>query len=154
MKTTRLFSMLLLVAMLLSTAVVAFANDGEATAPEAVWDGTTAESFAGGDGTEGNPFQIANAEQLALMRDKINAGAEGYSTAYYRLTADIALNDTANVANWASEAPANHWTSIGMDSTVPFSGHFDGDGHTIYGVYQNKSTVYQSRQMQILSQVR
>ena len=56
-----------------------------------VWDGTTADSYASGDGSEGNPYQIANGAQLAkLVQDSDTAGK------YYELTADILLNDTAD----------------------------------------------------------
>ena len=89
-----------------------------------VWDGTTATAFAGGDGTEGNPYQIANGAQLALMRDKVNDGTA--NTAYFKLTADITLN--ADIEN-----PTNTWTPIGVGNA--FKGVFDGNGKTISGLY-------------------
>ena len=90
----------------------------------AVWDGTVASAFAGGDGTESNPYQIANGAQLALMRDKVNDGTA--NTAYFKLTADITLN--ADI-----EHPTNTWTPIGVGNA--FKGVFDGNGKTISGMY-------------------
>lgn len=47
-----------------------------------------------------------------------------------RLTADIALNDTSDWENWAEEAPEYQYKSM-----VYYSGHFDGNGHTLEGYY-------------------
>ena len=57
------------------------------------------------------------------------------ATLSYILTADIVLNDTAAYETWSSTAPANAWTPIGDESVMPFSGTFDGDGYTIFGLY-------------------
>lgn len=70
-----------------------------------------------GDGTSASPYQIANASDLAAMRDMVNNGtADGKC---WQLTADITLSGT--------------WSPIGTTDT-PFSGTFDGDGHTISGL--------------------
>jgi len=70
-----------------------------------VWDGTTADSYASGDGSEGNPYQIANGAQLAkLVQDSDTAGK------YYELTADILLNDTADTG-WETRSP-HCWFSV------------------------------------------
>ena len=37
-----------------------------------VWDGSSAQYFDGGTGTEADPYQIRTAEQLALLADVIN----------------------------------------------------------------------------------
>ncbi len=80
-------------------------------------------------------------EALANGSISVTKGAElaldlkQYNSASYRLDADIALNDISNVANWAAAAPANIWAAIGASKTAPFSGHFDGNGHTVYGLY-------------------
>ena len=72
------------------------------------------------------------------MRDQINAGAAGFSSAHYRLDADIALNDISNAANWESSAPANTWEAISNKKEYAFTGTFDGNGHTIYGLYNKQ----------------
>lgn len=57
------------------------------------------------------------------------------STVFYAvLQADISLNDTSDWENWGSCAPASAWTPIGSEER-PFKGGFDGNSHTISGVY-------------------
>ena len=98
-----------------------------------------AEAFAGGDGTPEDPYQIADADQLALMAQYLNQPPEDYDLAqHYRqasyvLTADIAWNDTSAFDRWEEQAPAYAWEPIGTDGG--FSGVFDGAGHTISGLY-------------------
>lgn len=102
------------------------------------WDGSTASAFAGGNGTEQNPYLIANGSQLSYLASLINNTAtyNTYATAYYKLTADVFLNDSASsYASWMTTAPAQKWIPIGVDSATAFKGHFDGNGHTIYGLY-------------------
>ena len=57
-----------------------------------VWDGT-ASAFTVGDGSEGDPYQIATAEQLAYLAKQLNDGVEKYMGTYFKLTDDIVLND-------------------------------------------------------------
>ncbi len=88
--------------------------------------------FAGGKGTEENPYQIANAEQLALLAYYLNESANDsnlqnedygrFTKKFYVLTADIDL-------------AGHEWVSIsnrsGVSPDMRFAGHFDGQGHTI-----------------------
>lgn len=101
---------------------------------------TPASDFAGGDGTEGNPYQISNAAELALLHDKMVAEFEefksDYRSAFYVLTADITVNDTANFEQWENTAPEYAWMPIGFDM-VDFNGVLDGKGYTISGLYIN-----------------
>ncbi len=108
-----------------------------AQAASSTWDGSVAATFAGGSGTEADPYQIATAEQLARMASVVNTDNVSYGGKYYTLTDDIVLNDTSD-ASWTSNSP-NAWTPIG-NSTNQFKGVFDGAGHTVSGVYINDST--------------
>lgn len=95
------------------------------------WNGTIAESYDGGDGTSANPYQIATAEQLALLAQQTNEGKGG--DAYYIMTSDICLNANLNVN------PLN-WIPIGrvVNGTPSFfTGHFDGNNKTVSGLYYN-----------------
>lgn len=95
------------------------------------WNGTIAESYDGGDGTPANPYQIATAEQLALLAQQTNDGTGG--DAFYILTSDICLNANLNVN------PLN-WIPIGrvVNGTPSFfTGHFDGNNKTVSGLYYN-----------------
>ena len=104
-----------------------------------VWDGSVAERFAGGSGTAEDPYQIADGAQLARFASMVNGGQTSING---KLTADILLNDTEGWENWGSTAPANTWTPIG-NSSQPFTGTLDGDGHSVSGIYINSGTDYQ-----------
>ena len=114
-------------------------------AERAIWDGSIANGFAGGTGAEDDPYLIANGAQLAYLAQQVNSGADRFSNKYLKLTADIYLNDTSNWESWGSGAtPANEWTPIGFgtyngfySSYYEFSGAFDGNGHTVHGMYIN-----------------
>lgn len=105
------------------------------TVAETSWDGSKATSLSG-SGTQSDPYLIANASDLALVSEKVNAADAAYVSAYYKLTADIYMNDTTDIGSWGPEVQGvNNWTPIGSSPDNPFKGHFDGDGHTIYGMY-------------------
>ena len=53
-----------------------------------------------GDGTENNPYQIEDLEDLMIMTQAIAAGTGNYDTAYYRLMDDIDLSFAINNGNW------------------------------------------------------
>lgn len=114
--------------VLTSIILLAFALGATAQQHDC-WDGTIAENYAGGDGSAENPYQIATAEQLALLAQQTNSNMGG--GAYYILTEDICLNEDL------SSNPLN-WPVIGLASTDTccyFTGHFDGNGKTISGLY-------------------
>ena len=103
------------------------------------WDGTMADAYAGGDGTESNPYQIATAEQLALLAYSVNDEHINYAGQYFVLTADIDLFGV-------QDQDTLQWVPIGIrgsasgdqdDSHHPFFGTFDGNNHTIYNLYFN-----------------
>ncbi len=80
---------LLVLALLLSSCIVIL----PVAAEEAdVWDGSVASGFAGGDGSEKNPYIIETAEQLALLAQNVNRG-KTYQGNYFKLTCDLMLND-------------------------------------------------------------
>jgi hypothetical protein len=56
----------------------------------AAWDGKTiATSYAGGDGSRNNPYQIATCEQFAFMAQSLNATADYSHGKYFKLIADL-----------------------------------------------------------------
>ena len=125
--------------------VIAMLSGLSAVADEPVWDGSVATSFAGGNGTASDPYQIANGAQLSYLAKVVNDGTDNgaYRVANYKLTADIVLN-TGDAAGWGETAPANVFTPIGIasngtDDTTwragAFNGTFDGNGKTVSGVY-------------------
>lgn len=121
-KSTKAWSMKMRLALLALAALVwiAVPVSARAEGKTDTWDGTTiADKFAAGDGTQGNPFQIETAAQLAYFAKTVNEG-EAYLHKYIVLTADI---DLAN----------KEWTPIGNYSN-PFKGNFNGDNHTVTGM--------------------
>ena len=100
-----------------------------------VWDGKPAEKFAGGAGTVDDPYKISTGAELAYLAEKVNGG-ESYSGNYFKLTSDIRLN--ADDVPTAGDS-LNSWTSIGNANAKKFQGTFDGDGHTISGLYINNA---------------
>ena len=82
--------------------------------------GASAQSaFTLGDGTEDNPYQIQTVDQLKAVADDLDA--------HYILVADLDLG-----------GESSPWTPIGSFSPyAPFTGTFDGGGHTISGLYIN-----------------
>lgn len=107
-------------------------------ASAAVWNGTKAIAFDGGEGTQADPYRIANAEQLAYFAKTVNIEKEQYRGKFIKLTEDILLNDVQNYDLWETLAPSNQWTPIGNDDNE-FYGTFDGNGKTISGLYIKKS---------------
>lgn len=94
-----------------------------------------AEGFAGGRGTEEDPFLISQASELVLLEKLIREGEDTfYLSAYYTLTGDIELNDTADFDQWPEEEPEYSWRPI---TNLGVNLHFDGGGHTIRGLYIN-----------------
>ena len=132
----RILSVLLVFAMIAGLFVVLPVSAAAATpiAP--------ATAFAGGNGTEGNPYRISNAAELALLQAKLADGAQAanYYNKSYVLTADIVLN-TGDATTWGTTPPANSFTAIGTwsNATSSFGGHFNGQGHTIKGLYISTS---------------
>ena len=70
-----------------------------------------------GEGTAANPYKIQNVDDLKLLAENVNNG-EAYANTYFKLTANIDLNNEPN------------WTPIGTEDIL-FQGTFDGGGHQI-----------------------
>ena len=107
------------------------------------WDGTTAKDFACGAGTKLSPYVILTAEQLTKLSFVIGANEKDYQGKYYKLGADIILNDGKIIdekgALVADSTKLHKWTPIG-NSSVAFTGTFDGDGHTVSGMFINTTS--------------
>ena len=83
-----------------------------------------------GSGTEEAPYQIVTAEGLKAFRDIVNGanGAAQNPAACAVLTEDIDLNNE----KWTPIAYSDHFDE---NTTLYYSGSFDGRGHTIRGLY-------------------
>lgn len=81
-----------------------------------IWNGQIATSFAGGSGSDIDPYIVKTGGQLLLMKN--------YSDKCFKLENDINLND-------------NNWLPF------EFSGRLEGNGHTIYNLKVARNTDYQ-----------
>ena len=116
----RIGSVLLALALCLSLLpATALAEDG-------AWAGSIATAFAGGDGTESDPYQIADGAQLAYLASEVNKG-QTYENSYFVLTADIDLGNQ----NWTPIANSFSDALLGGSNYRIFAGNFDGNGYTI-----------------------
>ena len=140
MRMRMLSIMLILCIMVTLFPVQVLAVDENLSSEAEIWDGTIAENYAGGNGTQTDPYLIKTADQLARISQQVNNGIESYK--YYKLCNNIYLNDISTVDLWSIVAPENEWTPIGSYS-VPFRGNFNGDGHIIYGLYISTDADYQ-----------
>lgn len=86
--------------------------------PGIPWDGTTAKFFACGAGTKRSPYIILTAEQLAKLSFAIGAGDKDFNGKYFRLEADILLNEGEVIdskgALVGDSAALHKWTPIGI----------------------------------------
>ena len=68
-----------------------------------------------GEGTEKSPISIGTAAELRYFAEQVNNGK--LSDAYVELTNNITVPGS--------------WTPLGANAAFPFSGHFDGKGHSV-----------------------
>ncbi len=91
------------------------------------------------NGTMDSVYEISNAGQLLSFRDLVN---NGNPSANAVVTQDIVFNE--NLLDESGKPVAsnivNIWYPIGTQ-LMPYSGIFDGKGHTINGLYFNDSSV-------------
>lgn len=92
------------------------------------WNGITTnvldEIEGNGDGSEGNPILIRHGFELYAAIQNTD------SNKHFKLVNDIYLNDI----NLAPSKWTNPWAVWRGEKT--FSGTLDGDGHTVYGLYE------------------
>ncbi len=109
-------------------------------------DGRRGDSFAGGTGTEDDPYLISTAAELAGLSYLVYSGTTDsrysqyisgdyyFTGAYFKQTANIDLSDY-------------YWQPIGINydrsgSTLRhyFAGNYDGGGYTVSGIYTPEGT--------------
>ncbi len=126
----RVLSAIMTVVMILSSLVIVIPTSvSAATTSAETWATHAATAFAGGKGTDADPYEIADAAQLAYLATLVTGAAKDasnenkyYSQLVYELTADI-------------DATAYQWAPIGYkygwNADIAFMGKFYGRGHTI-----------------------
>ena len=114
-----------------SSEIVGDSQDSpDAEITPSVWNGTIAHSFAGGSGTEDDPYLISTGSQLAYLAREVNINDynvyDKYHDKCFKLTNSIDLGGF-------------EWDPIGcaykgksdFSKYRCFSGSFDGDGYTV-----------------------
>ena len=96
--------------------------------------------FGGGNGTEQTPYLISTAQQLADLSYMVNEDISSYKGKYFKMTRDITLNDIEFGDDHKPTNPGSlkKWMHIGFWSELSntgFEGIFDGDNHTVKGIY-------------------
>ena len=91
-----------------------------------------ADSYAGGDGSKTNPYEIATEEQLAKLARDVNNGntPQAFLGKYFKLTADIDLSGGI----WMPIGKYYNYGNGNGDNRL-FFGKFDGNGHVIKNMH-------------------
>lgn len=91
-----------------------------------------ADSYAGGDGSKTNPYEIATAKQLAKLAHDVNNGntSQAFLGKYFKLTADIDLSGGI----WMPIGKYYYYGN-GNGANRLFFGKFDGNGHVIKNMH-------------------
>ena len=116
------------------------------------WNGDIADAFAGGDGTEADPYLIANADQLAMFSAMVGGMTDRYEKndfagKFVKLLVNINLGGEENTNAGKIFYPIGYYNNTDSytktaggsvsSSVSSFEGTFDGDGHKISNLYQN-----------------
>ena len=113
-------------------------------AGQTVWNGTVdTDWYTNGPETDG-AYHISTAAELAGLAQLVNEG-NTFDGNTIKLTQNITFNE--NVLTESGELNGDgsnfkQWTAIG-NNTNKFKGTFDGQNHTISGIYINNNSDYQ-----------
>lgn len=165
----RIILILLLIVFAVSISIPSFARyqnyvNLEAMFNDAVtWDGSIATSYTSGTGTEEDPYIISTPAEFAYFAQEVDNN-NGYVDTYFRLDNNIILNnglfgyDETNVTYTLNDTlfylekyTGNAYDNANLsgvvissvnvfDSISSFSGHFDGNYYTVYGMYLTQDT--------------
>lgn len=123
-----------------------------------IWDGSIATSYNAGTGTLEDPYIISNGSELAYFYTELLTN--DYENTYFKLSNDIMLNKgifsydetngvkyiVDNITYYMDEYTNKYYDNIERNGTEVgevnlfnslngFKGNFDGNSHTIYGIY-------------------
>lgn len=106
------------------TGDIVLKNTANTVTVKVTQKGSSSPLFQAGSGTADDPYQIKTAKQLESISQALNA--------HFLLTADINLTSYLN-------ANGSGWDAIGKQES-PFTGTFDGQGHSIKGLWMKRPT--------------
>lgn len=116
--------------------------------PSMMWAGIIRPTMPNGNGSAECPYLISNAAELYGFAGLVNGTftnggvvVESNTSAHAILTADITVNKGVLDANkeLVSGGDFIEWTPIG--NTREYTGTFDGNGHTVSGLYFNDKSI-------------
>lgn len=132
----------ILLSMLLSVLPAAAQSEGAWTYPTA----KPTEICSAGTGAADDPYQVTAAQQLANIAYLVNETEETFAGKCFILKNDIVLNSGVLTAvAGGTDGSLQQWTPIGRranpdDNAHSFCGSFNGDGHTVSGLYIDNSS--------------
>lgn len=86
-----------------------------------------------GKGTKEEPYKITTAGDLEKIREAIiDAKGNTTSSTYFEQQCDIDMSNYNDVCGWDG-----NWYQIGLTSTYPFTGYYNGNGHKIINLFMN-----------------
>jgi len=98
--------------------------------------GVKAQTYSGGIGTLGDPYQIASTTDLIYL----SRHSEDWNK-YFTQTADIVFNADETQVDWNNDGSADGSGTAGFspigNSTTNFTGNYNGTGHTIRNLFIN-----------------
>lgn len=135
-KKSIIFLSVLALFMLLNFSFTTWGIDAAITAKAAPIE--SAKPYLG-DGTENNPYQISSAAQLYWFAQEVNNGKVSiYAELMNDINVDTLLGDKLDADGDVLEGQnVFDWTPIGSEYNYAYTGTFDGQGHTIKGLYFN-----------------
>lgn len=105
--------------------------DENSSYPNLSWQGTPGQPIEvvpfSGTGTAEDPYRITNVNELQLL-----GSLPSYWDRHYRLESNIDLNELGTTP----------YNIIGRSAILPFSGVFDGNGHTISNLHNAVTNTY------------
>ena len=95
------------------------------------WDGSVSTQFAGGSGTEDDPYLITTPAELAYLSHEVNNSHRDFYNEYFLLASDLDLSGL----EWI---PIGNYEYLGGENNLsPFCGNFDGNGYVISGLFSS-----------------
>lgn len=118
--------LLLLMFATVFTCIFSLSYNKMINASARITDDTLTPIFTfAGSGSSLDPYQISSSSDLINLSDSVSRGTS-YSGKYFVMTNNIDLGN-------------NKFTPIGINSSYPFNGNFDGNGNKISGINISRS---------------
>ena len=104
-----------------------------------------AQNYSGGNGTQGNPWQIANVTDLVYLSDQVNSIDDYSDGKYFILTANIDISSVADwtpIGRYSSSSITNMTSDPDETAYNAFKGNFDGGGYTISNLTSSQGGLF------------